>query len=32
MGAGTDFVIDVDRAAVGLVYYDVANGWILKEN
>ena len=32
MGAGTDFVIDVDRAAVGLVYYDVGNGWILKEN
>ena len=32
MGAGTDFVIDIDRAAVGLVYYDVGNGWILKEN
>ena len=32
MGTATDFVIDVDRAAIGLVYYDVGNGWILKEN
>ena len=32
MGSGTDLVIDVDRAAIGLVYYNVAQGWILIEN
>ena len=31
-GGTTDLVIDVDRAGIGLVYYNAANGWILIEN
>lgn len=31
-GGSTDLIIDVDRAAVGLVYYNAAQGWILIEN
>ena len=32
MGASDNLVIDVDRAAIGLVYYNTSNGWILIEN
>ncbi len=29
--ADSDFVIDINRAAIGLVYYNVAQGWLLTE-
>ena len=32
MGASDNLIIDVDRAAIGLVYYNTSNGWILIEN
>tara|TARA_B100000927_G_scaffold79210_1_gene63293 strand:- start:3392 stop:5089 length:1698 start_codon:yes stop_codon:yes gene_type:complete len=32
MGSGDNLVIDVDRAAIGLVYYNAGNGWLLIEN
>ena len=28
LGADSDFIIDIDRAGVGFVYYDSAQGWI----
>ena len=31
-GLTQDLTIDVDRAGIGLVYYNVAQGWILIEN
>ena len=31
-GADSDFIIDVDRAGIGLVYYNATHGWILIEN
>jgi hypothetical protein len=31
-GQSTDLVIDIDRAGIGLVYYNATNGWILIEN
>ncbi len=31
-GGTSNLVIDVDRAGIGLVYYNVAQGWILIEN
>ena len=31
-GADSDFIIDVDRAGIGLVYYNATQGWILIEN
>ena len=31
-GAADNFIIDVNRAAVGFVYYNAAQGWILIEN
>ena len=31
-GDASNLVIDVDRAAIGLVYYNQVNGWILIEN
>jgi len=31
-GASDNFTIDVNRAAVGFVYYNAAQGWILIEN
>ena len=31
-GGTTDLVIDIDRAGIGLVYYNATNGWILIEN
>ena len=31
-GATDNFIIDVNRAAVGFVYYNAAQGWILIEN
>ena len=30
-GGDSDLIIDVDRAAFGLVYYNVANGWLFTE-
>ena len=30
-GADSDLTLDIDRAAVGLVYYNAAQGWILME-
>ena len=30
--ADSDFIIDVDRAGIGLVYYNATQGWILIEN
>ena len=32
MGSGDNLVIDIDRAGIGLVYYNAGNGWILIEN
>jgi len=32
MGADSDLIIDIDEAAIGLVYYNTARGWILIEN
>ena len=32
MGASDNLVIDIDRAGIGLVYYNAGNGWILIEN
>jgi len=32
MGSSSNLVIDVDRAAIGLVYYNASQGWILIEN
>ena len=29
--ADSDFIIDINRAAIGLVYYNVAQGWLLTE-
>ena len=29
--ADSDFVIDIDRAAIGLVYYNTTQGWLLTE-
>ena len=31
-GGTTDLTINVDRAGIGLVYYNVAQGWVLIEN
>ena len=31
-GATSDLTINIDRAGIGLVYYDSAQGWILIEN
>lgn len=31
-GVADNLIIDVDRAAIGLVYYNSTNGWILTEN
>lgn len=31
-GQSTDLVIDINRAGIGLVYYNATNGWILIEN
>lgn len=31
-GAADNLTIDVDRAGIGLVYYNATNGWILIEN
>jgi hypothetical protein len=31
-GAASDLIINVDRAGIGLVYYNSAQGWILIEN
>ena len=30
-GSDSDLTIDVNRAAFGLVYYNVANGWLFTE-
>ena len=30
-GGDSDLIVDVDRAAFGLVYYNVANGWLFTE-
>ena len=32
MAADSDLVINTSRAAVGLVYYNDSNGWLLIEN
>ena len=32
MGSSTNLIIDVDRAAIGLVYYNATQGWVLIEN
>ena len=32
LGADSDFTLDVNRAAVDLVYYNVAQGWIVSGN
>ena len=32
MGADSDFIINLDRAAIGFVYYNDSNGWLLIEN
>ena len=32
MGADSDLIIDIDEAAIGLVYYNTTRGWILIEN
>ena len=31
-GGTTNLTINVDRAGIGLVYYNVAQGWVLIEN
>jgi hypothetical protein len=31
-GSATNFIINLDRSAIGLVYYNVAQGWVLTEN
>ena len=31
-GAASDLVININRTALGLVYYDAAQGWLLTEN
>lgn len=31
-GAASDLTININRTALGLVYYDVAQGWLLTEN
>ena len=31
-GAASDLVININRTALGLVYYNVAQGWLLTEN
>ena len=32
MGSNSDLIIDVDRAGIGLVFYNSTQGWILIEN
>ena len=32
MGSSTNLIVDVDRAAIGLVYYNATQGWVLIEN
>tara|TARA_Y100000289_G_scaffold66084_1_gene81397 strand:- start:215 stop:3061 length:2847 start_codon:yes stop_codon:yes gene_type:complete len=32
MGADSDFIINLDRAAIGFVYFNDSNGWLLLEN
>jgi hypothetical protein len=31
-GAASDLTINIDRAGIGLVYYNSAQGWVLIEN
>ena len=31
-GAASDLIININRTALGLVYYDAAQGWLLTEN
>ena len=31
-GAASDLTININRTALGLVYYDAAQGWLLTEN
>ena len=31
-GAASDLTININRTALGLVYYNVAQGWLLTEN
>ena len=32
IGSDSDLIININRAAIGLVYYNDSNGWILTEN
>ena len=32
LGSDSDLIININRAAIGLVYYNDSNGWILTEN
>jgi hypothetical protein len=32
LGVDSDFTLDVDRAAIDLVYYNVTQGWIVSGN
>ena len=31
MGADSDFIMDINRSAVGLVYVDATQGWVMTE-